>query len=145
MRSQGKDPDELERGTWNGNKTHCPWGHAYEEYGGTHRDGSRYCRPCRVATQRKAMYGLDRNEYDSMLERQANRCLTCRQEFAHDGTRTTAHVDHDHQTGQVRGILCQQCNKALGLLYENVETMQRMIDYVLLHRSQTRPADIAEA
>ncbi|MGN9843700.1 hypothetical protein ACTMTI_36800 [Nonomuraea sp. H19] len=41
--------------------------------------------------------------------------------------------------------MCQQCNKALGLLYENVETMQRMIDYILLHRSGTRAPDVAEA
>ncbi|MBB6556538.1 MULTISPECIES: hypothetical protein [Nonomuraea] len=41
--------------------------------------------------------------------------------------------------------MCQQCNRALGLLYENVETMQRMIDYVLKHQSETQATDAVEA
>ncbi|MBE3015203.1 hypothetical protein IL992_39465 [Microbispora sp. NEAU-D428] len=134
MRSQGKNPDELTRGIWNGNKTHCPQGHEYAVYGAFNQDGSRWCRPCRINTNRKSVYGITTDEYAAMLKAQGYKCKTCLTEFEHDGIRTTAHIDHDHETGKVRGILCQQCNRALGLLYENVDTMRRMIDYVLANK-----------
>jgi len=63
-----------------------------------------------------------------MLAEQNNKCAFCLKPAT-----KTLHVDHDHDTLAVRQLLCQQCNSALGLLYENVETMQRMIASVKKH------------
>jgi hypothetical protein len=39
-------------------------------------------------------------------------------------------IDHDHTTGQVRGLLCDNCNPALGSFKDNIETLQKAIDYL---------------
>jgi len=39
-------------------------------------------------------------------------------------------VDHCHEGGQVRGLLCHNCNRALGLLKDDVDTLQKAIDYL---------------
>lgn len=39
-------------------------------------------------------------------------------------------IDHNHETGEVRGILCKTCNRALGLLGDNPETLQRGVEYL---------------
>lgn len=40
------------------------------------------------------------------------------------------HIDHDHQTGKVRGVLCSRCNMALGLLHDSPATLARLIEYL---------------
>jgi hypothetical protein len=40
------------------------------------------------------------------------------------------HVDHDHETGKVRGVLCYLCNLALGYVHDDVKVLQTMIDYL---------------
>lgn len=72
-------------------------------------------------------YGLTIDQYDEMLTKQNYCCKLCKSEL--DMGKHT-HIDHCHDTGEVRSILCAACNQALGLLKENVITMQRMIDYV---------------
>jgi hypothetical protein len=54
-------------------------------------------------------YGLTPATYAAILEKQGNRCRICRVPF--DGT---PHIDHDHETGFVRGLLCGPCNGRLG-------------------------------
>ncbi|MGH2786660.1 MAG: endonuclease VII domain-containing protein [Actinomycetota bacterium] len=56
-------------------------------------------------------YGLSLLEYESLAARQNGVCAICRQ--PQDGG---LHIDHDHISGRVRGLLCGRCNKALGLL-----------------------------
>lgn len=48
---------------------------------------------------------------------------------ARDGSRQT-HVDHDHKTGLVRGMLCVDCNVGLGRFKDNAEALRRAADYV---------------
>ncbi len=57
----------------------------------------------------KNRYKLTREEYDSMLEQQDNCCACCGEPFIR-----TPHVDHNHTTGKVRGLLCAGCNTGLG-------------------------------
>lgn len=72
-------------------------------------------------------YGITLKEYNEMLINQNNSCKIC---FGPSGGRGRYHVDHDHSTGNVRGLLCHNCNTSLGLLKENKESMKRMIRYL---------------
>jgi hypothetical protein len=53
-------------------------------------------------------YGITLQDRDDLLRKQNNKCAICRKTFT-----KTPHVDHDHQTGKVRGLLCMPCNLAL--------------------------------
>jgi hypothetical protein len=66
-------------------------------------------------------YGITVEQYDEMLALQGDRCAICRISSAeHVKTRQQIlAVDHDHKTGKVRGLLCTQCNTALGLFRDN--------------------------
>jgi hypothetical protein len=73
---------------------------------------ARYNTPERQHAARvKHYYGITADQYAQMLAEQDNRCAICCQEQS--GKRLA--VDHDHATGQVRGLLCSNCNRALGL------------------------------
>ncbi len=64
------------------------------------------------------------DDYDKLFERQQGRCAVCRKEFA------VLHVDHDHVTGKVRGLLCGNHNRALGLLQDSRENISALLRYV---------------
>ena len=72
----------------------------------------------------KKNYGLSRRDYESILEWQGGGCAFCKRNDIQ------MHVDHDHSTGRVRGILCHLCNTGLGLFRENTDVMNRAICYV---------------
>jgi hypothetical protein len=105
------------------------------------RDGrTAYCRPCHNEVGKetaKRLYGSTREyhlrrrygitvaEVDAMIEDQGGFCATCSGE--------PQHVDHDHDTGRVRGVLCSNCNQALGNVRDNPEVLQNLIDYLADH------------
>lgn len=71
--------------------------------------------------RRKHNYGLSEAQFSALLEAQDNSCKICGvlisgQHGESEKNTARACVDHDHQTGEVRGLLCQRCNLALGLL-----------------------------
>lgn len=78
----------------------------------------------------KRQYGLTIEEYEQMLERQDGLCAICKNPPGVKGL----FVDHDHDTGEIRELLCQHCNFALGLLDEDVARMHRACAYLLRHR-----------
>ena len=61
--------------------------------------------------QLKRKYGITPEEYDRLLAEQDGRCAICRRRPRDD---ISLHVDHDHETGRIRGLLCFRCNNALG-------------------------------
>lgn len=73
-----------------------------------------------------------------MVKAQSNLCFICKrpERRAYRGNSFKLVVDHNHTTGQIRNLLCHNCNAALGLLEESPEYMQSMIDYVNLHKRQ---------
>lgn len=71
-------------------------------------------------------YGLAPGQYDALLAAQGGRCAICRR--ATGKTRRLA-VDHDHQTGEVRGLLCSPCNREL-IGRHPPDALQRAIDYL---------------
>lgn len=83
------------------------------------------CRDCYRTKFIARKYSLTKEQYDQMLTDQGNKCATCNKE-----SKTKLHIDHSHETGQTRKLLCSQCNTALGLVKENIETLSTMIMYV---------------
>lgn len=76
----------------------------------------------KMAAELRRLYGLSYEDYLQLLERQAGVCAICKR----PPTKVTRldrrlHVDHDHETGRVRGLLCRACNAALGPLAAYLE------------------------
>lgn len=88
------------------------------------------------ARNRKTKYGIDNETYKTMEKDQNYVCLICSRPERYKG-RDNLCVDHDHKTGKVRGLLCSSCNKALGLLEDNVEWLRKAEDY--LARNNAKP------
>jgi len=73
------------------------------------------------------LYGITIRERDRILESQGYKCanLQCLRSIPEGG-----HFDHDHKTKKNRGILCPQCNMALGLLADSCECLLGLVDYL---------------
>lgn len=80
--------------------------------------------------QAKYRYGVSAKEYQALLLLQDNKCLICLSEFDSNSKRTTAHVDHSHISGEIRGLLCDWCNKGLGIFEDNIDRLSRAIKYL---------------
>lgn len=79
----------------------------------------------------KRLYGITQQDYDIMISEQNNQCAICR--TTDPGGRHKSKyfvVDHCHSTGKVRKLLCHNCNTALGLVGDNISTLQTMIEYL---------------
>ncbi len=101
-----------------------------------HEEGRKFthpqCKKC-LSKSRKdnytlREYGITLNDYDEMLRNQGGGCKIC-------GTKTPKgsgrfHIDHDHKTGKVRGILCNNCNMALGLMKDNPKILISAAQYL---------------
>ena len=86
-----------------------------------------FCKPCRRARQRDLTYDLSPGDYDLMVATQGGVCAICL-------IPAKLVVDHCHVGGQVRGLLCDQCNHAIGKLRDDPELMMRAAEYVLRSR-----------
>lgn len=69
------------------------------------------------------------DEYDIMLLAQGGACAACGDPFT-----KTPHIDHCHETGVVRGLLCTQCNLALGLLRDDPVRIAALLAFINQHR-----------
>ena len=108
------------------------------------RDGlTTYCRPCHNEAGKEALaraggsreyhlrrrYGITGADVDAMVEAQGGTCAVC------DGK--PEHVDHDHATGEVRGVLCFNCNQALGNARDDITVLKGLAAYLRSHRLKT--------
>jgi len=75
----------------------------------------------------KRVYGLTVEQYDALLASQDGRCAICKR-MSPDGRRL--HVDHDHQTRRVRGLLCHDCNRGLGIFKDSADLLAAALDYI---------------
>lgn len=81
-----------------------------------------------LLNQQVKRYGITGDDYRQMLVEQEDRCAICnrhRQEFSR-----RFHVDHDHDTGVVRCLLCGDCNSGLGLFQEKPELLEMAAQYL---------------
>lgn len=98
----------------------------------TRRGGKRgsSCKLCHHedARQRrlKTLFSLTVEDYDTILAHQGGVCAMCRK----PPKKLRLAVDHDHKTGLVRGLLCWHCNSALGKFNDDLEQMERGVDYL---------------
>lgn len=85
------------------------------------------CKACRAAEGRashlKRNYGLTEAERDAMVAAQRGLCVICL-------AAPPVHVDHCHKTGRVRGVLCFNCNSAIGKLGDNPDAVRRAAAYL---------------
>ena len=92
------------------------------------------CKKCRPKYNRQAGYDLQakyditRNEYELLLRKQDGRCAICGKTQEDNGRELA--VDHNHETGAVRGLLCANCNTGIGLLGDDVEILYNAIKYL---------------
>jgi len=119
----------------------------------SNKDGyGSYCRPCKYQANRKSdnkrlsenrvkfleqrknwhlkqTYGITLDHYKRLLAEQDNKCAICKKPEHEERYRRLA-VDHCHNTNKIRGLLCQRCNRAIGLLKDNVDNLKSAIVYL---------------
>lgn len=71
-------------------------------------------------------YGLTHAQLLELLAAQGYACRICLGQISED----TLHVDHDHDSGAIRGLLCPKCNAALGFLADSIECLHRALAYL---------------
>jgi len=87
---------------------------------------SSRCTLCLLRASRYSRYGLSLNDINEMLGICNGRCPICNKSI----TELTCRVDHCHDCGVVRGLLCNWCNVAIGLSKDSIETIRRMKQYL---------------
>ena len=80
-------------------------------------------------------YGITPEDKEKMLENQGYKCAICGEEIflfrdTKNKKKDIAHVDHDHDTGEVRGLLCDKCNRGLGYFRDNTEYLLSAVSYL---------------
>jgi hypothetical protein len=113
------------------------------------RDGlDNRCKPCEKARNKawtsanpdkvrtagkryvlRAKYGITVEQYDELLAAQGGLCACCGSDSPR-GRGTYFPVDHDHDTGEVRGLLCTPCNVGIGALGDTEEGVLRALEYL---------------
>lgn len=92
-----------------------------------------------LAANLRKNYGLTPEDFAAMLAAQNGVCALCGEAPNPAGVRAASrlHVDHDHETGRVRALLCNHCNRGIGAFRDDPDLMQRASLYVWKHRQQT--------
>lgn len=90
--------------------------------------GNPEMRAYQRAINKQRLYGVTVEQFDALLQRQGSCCAIC-------GTDTplgkgTFHIDHDHETGRVRGLLCHKCNLGLGKFNDDPEQLRAAARYL---------------
>ena len=109
-----------------------------------------YCKPCRNSWRKRRRhlwnseksfkernptyhrnhrlqreYGITNKDYEVMVENQNGFCAICKTK-----PKTLLCVDHNHKTGEVRGLLCNDCNSGIGFLKDNISILESAIEYL---------------
>jgi Recombination endonuclease VII len=81
--------------------------------------------------------GLTMEQYDEAMLRQEDGCGICGSKEVRHSVHTRLHIDHDHSTGQFRGLLCHNCNVSLGLMRDDMTLLERAIAYLKAAKGRT--------
>jgi len=120
------DPKPISEFPWNKKKTR-PLARCYDcrnkEYRGDENAKAR-ARNRNLLKQ----YGITLKDYNSLILKQKGKCLICG--IPQEDLKQGLHVDHDHKTGEIRGLLCGSCNGGLGLFKDNIILLRKAIKYI---------------
>lgn len=104
-----------------------------------------------AARYRRAKFGVwvSPEDYDRMVESQNNLCAICHKpqsvrKQARGGEFKKLAVDHNHTTGAVRGLLCDLCNRALGLFKDDISVLESAISYLKYHEERANQLRLVE-
>lgn len=90
------------------------------------------CKACRQEhrynEQLKDKYGISIEEYNTLYHKQGGVCGICHGKCS----RSRLSVDHCHETGRIRGLLCAKCNRGLGFFNDNPVLIKRAIKWLVL-------------
>jgi len=100
---------------------------------GKHKEFPANSKDCKISKNLKANYQLTLEEYNTILEKQGNKCAICGN-VCSSGKRLA--VDHNHNTGIIRSLLCGKCNMGIGLFGENISLLQKVIEYLKFHENK---------
>ena len=81
---------------------------------------------------RKNVYGITPEQYNEIFEKQKGCCFTCN--IHHTDLKRGLLIDHCHTTGKVRGLLCHNCNRGLGLMKDDPNILETAARYVRRHQ-----------
>lgn len=92
-------------------------------------DDSVFCKNCLIVDNKRIKaiemkYGLPEGGYAALFKKQNGRCAIC------DRSGLKLHVDHDHSTREVRGLLCSSCNTGIGHLSDDIKRLESAITYL---------------
>lgn len=79
------------------------------------------------------LYGLTQADWDALVKKQQDRCAICLTSTP-GGRGERWHIDHDHVTGHVRGLLCHRCNMGVGFFLDDPDVLKAAAGYVMRHR-----------
>ena len=104
-------------------------------------DVNRHRRPAiNRSNKLRNFYGISPEDYQKMLEAQEHRCLICRRQFVLEprNNERYPHLDHDHGSGWIRGILCSNCNAGgIGMLGDDCDLLQSAVEYLISNATPT--------
>lgn len=84
-----------------------------------------------MAYKMKDAYGLELNDYYALVTKQNGLCAICGEKPKQiTGKSRRLHIDHDHATGKIRGLLCHKCNNGLGCMDDNIQKLESAIKYL---------------
>lgn len=81
-------------------------------------------------------YGISREEFLTKLAAQRNSCAICNVEISQEN----AHVDHNHLNGEVRALLCRNCNVGLGMFRDSIQNLKHAVSYLKTYSGSNSPS-----
>ena len=103
-----------------------------------HKDPERF-NAAEYKRQLRRRYGITQEQYDAMFRAQNGSCAICGGQSL-DGKRL--HVDHDHKTGKVRGLLCINCNHGLGKFQDSADNLTNAWAYLARHSKPSQSQEV---
>lgn len=91
------------------------------------------------AKQLRKQYGLCSDEFLQMYRSQDGKCAICGDPLCRP------HVDHDHETNEVRALLCSNCNTGLGMFQESLDRLESAVTYLERWNQRRRPLGVVDS